>query len=139
MPSKEREGIPNCAIQNGFDRTAVSSVTALADNNQRVTLANERSNVLQRVLHDAKTGILQPALETALAGSILVVCIQDNRILTRFFRCIGYRIAKVMNDYLHRLASPFWAKSIESVLMISATKIHFYIIFHFNNIIGDIK
>ena len=44
-----------------------------------------------------------------------------------------------MNDYLHRLASPLEVKNIENVLIISAARIHFYTIFHFNDIVGDIK
>ena len=80
-PGEERERTPNCTIQDGFDRTAVSSVTAPADDDQRVTQANERSNVLQRVLHNAKAGVLQPALKAPLTGRILIVRVNDNRIL----------------------------------------------------------
>ena len=56
-----------------------------------------------------------------------------------FFRCIGYRITKIMNDYLHRLVSPLEVKNIENVFIVSAARIQFNITFHFNNIIGDIK
>ena len=84
-PGEERERNPNRTIQDGFDRTAVSAVAAPADDNQRVALADERPDVLQRILPSAKTGIFQPALKAAAAGSILIVCMNSNRILIRFF------------------------------------------------------
>lgn len=62
--------------------------------------------MLQGVLHDAKSGVFQPALKAAAAGSILIICMDDSGILIRCFQCTGYLITKVMNDHLHRLASP---------------------------------
>ena len=40
-------------------------------------------------LHYAKTGVLQPALEAVAAGSILIIRMNDTRILIRFSQCIG--------------------------------------------------
>lgn len=77
-PGEKRKRIPNRTIQDGFDRTAVSSIAAPADDDQRITLANERTNVLQSVLHGTKTGVLQPTLKAAVAGGILIVRMNDN-------------------------------------------------------------
>ena len=65
-PSEKRERIPNRTIQDGFDRTAVSPITASADDNQRITLTNERSNVLMAVISGSDVGKLYYILARSL-------------------------------------------------------------------------
>ena len=66
----------------GYDNITFAADTC----DQQITLANKHSNVLQRILHDTETGVLQPALKATAARSIPIIRMDDNRIFIRFFQ-----------------------------------------------------
>ena len=57
--------------------------------------------MLQRILHTAIAGVLQPAFETAAAGHIPIITMNDNQILLFFSQGKCHLFPKVMDDHFH--------------------------------------